>query len=275
MAARDAHVWRDGRFDTVALTELPPVTEGWGLFETLLVEANAPVLLDEHLDRIFLSARLLGLPIAPAETDESQRREQVRAASLELARRTPYDPGRMRLALDSGVVTLSLVLYDDGPSDEDRRRGAWAAIADESGHPLGAEAGHKVIPYTPLIEAREAAQAAGCVEVVFKDHKGHLLEGSASNLFVVLEGALLTPPLRGILPGVTRAAVLAAARRLRLSTREADVSVADLPRFEEAFITGSLKEILPLSRLGDQTLPVGPISLALLAALRSDRAAGR
>jgi branched-subunit amino acid aminotransferase/4-amino-4-deoxychorismate lyase len=122
----------------------------------------------------------------------------------------------------------------------------------------------KVWPYDRMTALRESARAGGAVDLVLRDRDGALLEGTASNLFCVRAGTLLTPPLtRPILPGVTRAAALAAATRLGIPVRETDLHPADVARADEAFLTGSLMEVLPLARLGATGLRPGPVARAL------------
>ena len=104
--------------------------------------------------------------------------------------------------------------------------------------------------------------------MVFHARDGALLEASASNVFVVFHGEIRTPPLtRGILPGVVRAAVLQIARELGLAAREADVFLHDIPAADEAFLTGSLMEVMPLSRLGPAPLRPGPLARRMREAL--------
>jgi len=174
----------------------------------------------------------------------------------------------MRIAAVTGRTAVTLEPFE-GYAPEIYRRGAVATLADRAGHPLGERAGHKALPYTALLEARERAKGQGAIDVLFHASDGALLEGSASNLFVAIDGALHTPPLgRGILPGVVRGAVLAGARSLGIETREADVFVSDLARVEEAFLTGSLMEVVPLRQIGDRAIRRGPMAPRLLASIR-------
>jgi branched-subunit amino acid aminotransferase/4-amino-4-deoxychorismate lyase len=142
-------------------------------------------------------------------------------------------------------------------------------LAPTPGHPMGERAGRKLLPSTPLLRAREAARAKGAVEVLFHTAGGVLLEGSASNLFATVDGQLRTPPLtRGVLPGITRGAVIEAARAAGIDLAEADILRGDLDRAGEVFLTGSLMEVLPVRRVGALEIPLGPLAPRLLAAIR-------
>jgi len=90
---------------------------------------------------------------------------------------------------------------------------------------------------------------------------GTLLEGSISNIFLLLDGMLLTPPAGNlVLPGVTRARVLQAARQLGLPTREQPLHPDHLARAEEVFLTSSLFGLLPVTEIGDHKLAAGPVA---------------
>jgi len=255
-------VWINGSFVPAEGAAVPSLTGSEaGLFETVLVRDGAPVLLDSHLDRILASAR-------SARTLSLPDRRPLAAACRELPGRVGLSRGRMRIALVRDRTAVSCEPFE-GYAEALYRDGAPAVLAGTPGHPLADRAGHKVLPYTPLLEARESARQEGAIEVIFHAADGALLEGSASNVFVVVGGRLRTPPLsRRILPGVVRGAVLEQAGRLGLEAAERDVWIRDLARAQEAFLTGSLMEVLPLVRVGDLEIPIGPIAPRLLAALR-------
>jgi branched-chain amino acid aminotransferase len=166
----------------------------------------------------------------------------------------------MRVALLGGEARVECATFAGYPEDL-YGRGAVAEVAADRGHPLGDLAGHKILPYAPLDRLREAARARGAVDVVLRDRDGALLEGCASNLFLLRGGELLTPPLtRPILPGVTRAAAIQAARDLGVVVRERDLRLRDLRNAEGAFLTGSLMEALPLRGIADSKWE--PVALA-------------
>ncbi|MHC4860191.1 MAG: aminotransferase class IV [Planctomycetota bacterium] len=253
--------WCDGEF--VAASEAPqdPLTAGEGLFETILVRDGRPVFLEEHLARLARSADALEVP-------GRERVDEMRAACRELPARAGIDRGRMRAALDRGRAVATLEPFAGHPAAlyED---GAEADLDPAPGHPLGDRAGHKILPYTSMREAREAARRRGAIDVVFRDRDGALLEGSACNVFVALDGVVRTPPAaRPILEGVTRRLVIECALDAGLVAREADVFPEDLERATEAFLTGSLMEVLPLRRLGPRRFEPGVVSATLLDALR-------
>jgi branched-subunit amino acid aminotransferase/4-amino-4-deoxychorismate lyase len=106
-------------------------------------------------------------------------------------------------------------------------------------------------------------------EGLYVSPSGEVTEGASSNLFLVERGTLVTPPIAsGVLPGVTRALVMALARRARLAVREEPVPVRRLTRAAEAFVTASTVEILPIVRLDGRVVgrgTPGPITRLLQA----------
>jgi len=107
----------------------------------------------------------------------------------------------------------------------------------------------KTLNYLPAVMALRFAFAEGCQEALLTDRHGKLLEGSTSNLFLVRDGRLVTPPSRlGLLAGRTRALVLRLAPEAGLEVEEAAIERRDLLTAAEAFLSGSVKEIVPLVR---------------------------
>jgi branched-subunit amino acid aminotransferase/4-amino-4-deoxychorismate lyase len=151
------------------------------------------------------------------------------------------------------------------------------------GGPLGARAIRSHVPFSPgwlgrhkttsrlaWDLAREEARAADADEALLVSPAGELLEGAASNVFVVrADGVLVTPPLTAdVLPGVTRGLTLAAARALGIAVLETPVRADELVTAREVFVTNSVQEVLPLRSLDGRPLPDRTLGLRLLAAHR-------
>jgi branched-subunit amino acid aminotransferase/4-amino-4-deoxychorismate lyase len=121
----------------------------------------------------------------------------------------------------------------------------------------------KTTSYMENIIAREQALAAGSDEVLFLNEKGHLTEGTVSNMFLVTPAmSLVTPPVKsGLLPGITRKFVMELAAKQGIKVIEADVSLNELRHFSEAFLTNSIIEIVPLvslaGRRGSDRITIG------------------
>jgi branched-chain amino acid aminotransferase len=139
-------------------------------------------------------------------------------------------------------------------------------------HRLALDPGIKSCNLINNILAMQEAQAKGAVEPIMLNQDGDVAEGAGSNVFLVRQGGLLTPPLdAGILPGVTRALVLEIARELQLRSREETVRAEDILSADEVFITSTLKECCPVRAIdGRRVGPVqpGPVTLQILRSYR-------
>lgn len=156
------------------------------------------------------------------------------------------------------------------------RSGAGSAVLSRLPFEPGRLGRYKTTSRLAFDLAREEARAAGVDEALLVSPAGQVLEGAASNVFLVSAGEVVTPPLSlPVLPGVTRAIVLELCRERGLRHREAAFPPAHLDSAGEAFLTNSAQEILPLARIGDRELPARAAGERLLAAYRERVAAGR
>jgi branched-chain amino acid aminotransferase len=115
-----------------------------------------------------------------------------------------------------------------------------------------------------LLEARRH----GADEALLLDTQGHVSEASASNVFLVSSGVIVTPPLTcGVLPGITRAVVLELLAERGLHAFERPVDVSELATVDEVFCTSSLRGVAPVTRIAGRDLgPPGPITRAMMDA---------
>jgi branched-chain amino acid aminotransferase len=119
-------------------------------------------------------------------------------------------------------------------------------------------AGVKTLSYTDAVVGLLEAQEQGADEAVFLDNDDHCSEASASNLFMVTDATLVTPPIScGALPGITRATVLQLAATLGVGAVERVCTLDDLLRSEEAFLTSSLRGIAPLVLVNGREIGTG------------------
>ena len=122
------------------------------------------------------------------------------------------------------------------------------------------------------ILARMAARAVGCDEAILLNEHGYLAEGSTTNIFLASNGELTTPSLEsGVLLGITREAVLEIARALNIKVLERQVELKELINAEEAFITNSILELMPLTWFEGKPIGTGKpgqLTKELLAAYR-------
>jgi branched-chain amino acid aminotransferase len=116
--------------------------------------------------------------------------------------------------------------------------------------------------YTNSIRALADAQARGFDEALLLNDRGDVAEGSGENLFIVRDGVLITNDADAdILPGITRASVLALAREAGITSRVRPLTVDDLAACEEAFFTGTAAEVVPIVRIDDRDFGAeGPLT---------------
>jgi len=257
---------------------------GEGVYETLRTYDGQPFLFDRHMRRLRQSAGMLSLPVPLSDADILDRfRNTLAAAGL---RGGPGAEAYIRLLLTRGVGELS---YDPAVCAEPtcvlivKPHVDLPAEAYERGVPVIIASTMRNHPGTvnPLIKSNNllnnalAAQEAvrrGAFEAVMRNYRGELAECTTANIFIVKEGTALTPPLEaGLLPGITREFLFEVGEAARVPVREAVLHDADLFEADEAFLTSTTRELVPIVRVDDRVIGSGlpgPVTRALLAAFR-------
>jgi branched-chain amino acid aminotransferase len=261
-------------------------TFGDSVYETLRTYGGRPFHLDRHLHRLRASAGRLGIAVPEGDA------ELVRDVDGVLAR-AGNPESYVRIMLSRGVGDVSYHF--------DRVQGPTRVVIVKPYEPLPERCYAEGVPVIiasvrrnspraldPVIKsgnllnnilAVREAQAAGAFEPILLNELGEVAEGASANVFVVKAGAALTPPLEaGILPGITRQLLLEIGRGLGIAMREQRLRAADLREADEAFITSTLKEAVPVRAVDGA--PVGdgrpgPVTLRLLEAFRQYAASYR
>lgn len=258
-------VWVDGRLVPAGEASVSVFDRGFrtgeGVFETLRVYGDHVFRLDEHLGRAFEGARVVGFDV--------DRASDVREACLETARvnaaRLDGDDHVLRLTLTPGAIDHSSPFPGrtlTGPTvvvtsqrlalpDDLYTRGIAAATVSEA-----RSLPHvKALSYLAATVARQRARERGADEALLTAG-GYVLEGAASNVFVVTDGRLVTPPLSaGLLAGVTRRTVIDLAARLGLDVEERLLTVEEVAGADEVLVTATTREVVPVVTIDD--VPVG------------------
>ena len=257
---------------------------GEGVYETLRTYNGQPFLFDRHMRRLRRSAGMLTLPIPIGDADIDARfRDTMRAAGLNGG---PNNEAYIRMLLTRGVGELS---YDtsaclspsiviivkpqvDPPPDAYDRGVAAVIVSTVRNHPGTV---NPMIKSNNLLNSALAMQEAirrGAFEGIMRNYRGELAECTTSNLFVVSDGAALTPPLAsGLLPGITREILFEIGAEQKIPVREAVLRDEDLFGADEAFLTSTTRELVPIVRVDDRTIgsgAPGPVTRALLDAFR-------
>ena len=243
-----------------------------GVFETLKVIDGVPFALRRHLDRLDRSAARMGLP--------EPSRAWIRDAALVTAEANAKELGalgRMRITYTSGAAPLGSDRGEEDPT-------LVVAVSHTTPWPESAAvitvpwprnersplAGVKSTSYAENVLALAEAHRHGAGEALMPDTQGRLCEGTGSNVFLVLDGRLITPSLNtGCLPGITRELVLEWTGAV-----EEDVPMDALSAAEEVFITSSTRDVQPVHRVdGTAYKAPGPLTAAAMEAFRSHAAA--
>ena len=261
---------------------------GYGLFETMRAYNGHIFRLDRHLARLRRSAQSLGLGDKLAASDlEAACLKTLKANKLKDARlRLTVSAGEGDMTPDPGTYSSPTVLVTAKnlvPLPPEKYESGFKAVLSSlhrnSQSPL---ARLKSTCYMDNILARMEAKAAGADEAILLNERGYLAEGSTSNIFLVekslsLKGrgqvrVLITPSLEsGVLPGITREAVLEIAQASNIKTVEREVALKELTEAAEAFVTNSVLELMPLTWFDSKPIGsgmAGQLTKDLLAAYR-------
>jgi len=257
---------------------------GEGVYETLRTYNGQPFLFDRHMRRLRKSAGMLALEIPlQDEQIDARFRDTMRTAGLgDSAEREAYirilvTRGVGELTYDPAATPIPSVIVIvkpnvDPPRDVFERGVRVSLVPIVRNHPGSV---NPLIKSNNLLNNALAMQNAfrhGGFEGVMRNYKGELAECTQSNLFIVKNGAALTPPIdAGLLPGITREFLFEVGRDLGIDVREAVLKDDDLLGADESFLTSTTREVVPIVRVDDRTIgsgTPGPVTLALLAGYR-------
>ena len=250
---------------------------GDGAFETIRTYGGVPFRLDAHLRRLEIALGTLRILGAPSSRDLASSLETtLKAAALAEA----YCRITVSRGLGQGLdprtcgppsVVINVLPLRAQP-DAVYRDGFSATFLWPRAHGDMPPPSVKSTSYQRSVLARFVLADRGVDEGFFLDTDGHVSEGTTSNLFVVKDGALLTPPEEVCLAEITRAEVLAIARKSGITTRETHVPKAALFDADELFVTSSLAELVPVTRIDGRSVGTGrpgPMHSALFATYRA------
>lgn len=230
--------------------------------------------LDEHIDRLERSMQGLSIPMYPRE--ELYKAVMTLFEKADIARAgiyiqisrgvSPRNHPFPKVAKPQFVMTIRSV--EEKPP-ELRQKGATAITVEDF---RWGRCDLKTVQLLPNVLAKQKAEEAGAFDAIFVSQEGVVREATSSNIFIVADGRLMTHPLTPqILPGITREVVIELGRSLDLPVKEGFFDTKDLFGADEAFLTGTVTEVLPIvtidgNRIGDGL--VGSVTSRLYKALR-------
>ncbi len=275
-------IWMNGQLVPWADAKVHLLTHslhyGMGVFEGIRAyetdDGPGIFRLTDHVNRLFNSARILGmeLPYTPAELVQACK-DTVRATGLMSCYVRPiafYGYGEMGVSTLSCKVDVGIACWPWGAylGEEALLKGARMKISSWTRHD------HNTMPpaakttgnYVNSILAKVEAQKAGYDEAILLNPQGLISECSGENLFVSRHGKLITPPLSaGALEGITQNSVLTIARDLGFEAVIDDLARSDLYVADEIFLCGTAAEVTPVNSVDDRAVPCpGPMTKAIM-----------
>jgi len=247
---------------------------GDGVFEGLRSYEGKVFRLEKHVRRLAESAQAIHLDIPLSQEEMCQAINETVAAN-------GIADGYIRALVTRGVGTLGLdpnrcsnpqvIIIADAIAlypDELYEKGLEIVTASViRNHPAALNPRIKSLNYLNNILAKLEGLQAGCIETLMLNHQGEVAECTGDNIFLVRNGALLTPPLdAGILGGITREAVIELARSVGIEVQEITLTKRDVYDADECFLTGTAAEVIPVVKVDQHTIGTGkpgPVTLDL------------
>ena len=247
---------------------------GDGVYEFVASYEGRLFMLEAHLDRLERSMRELAFdPIS---------RSEIKAAIIDLSRRSGYPRAGIYIQISRGVAPRNHAITPNMPPQiimtirpvnempaEKRKNGATAITVKDT---RWERCDIKTVQLLANSLAKQKALDAGCDDAIFVSDQGIVREGTSSNLFIAAGGRLTTHPLTdNILPGITRMVILDICKDADLDVEESFFGTDVLMGADEAFLTGTVTELLPVVRIDGKSIgggKVGPITRRLYDLLR-------
>lgn len=224
---------------------------GAGLFETMRASNGVVFALDDHIDRLFTSAEKLKINMRGDK-------KFVADAIYETLNANELKEARIRLTATSGVIgsensepTLLVTAVSFGAYPKEYyEKGILVVLNSYRQNPSDVLSGHKTTSYFARISALATAVQKRAAEALWFTVDGRLAEGCVSNVFLVKNLILYTPALNaGILPGIARKTVLKLAAENSIKLEEKDLTIDDLLKADEVFITNVIMQVLPVTAI--------------------------
>jgi branched-chain amino acid aminotransferase len=239
---------------------------GDGIFEGIRVYNGRVFKLDEHIDRLYESAKTVNIEIPLSK-------EEFKSAIIEVLRKNNLKDAYIRAIVTRGVGQLGLdprhcekptiiiipQRLEEYPLTVSVKRRVRAIISSiRRTPPFCLPPMVKSLNYQNNILARIEAIHAGVDEAIMLDWRGYVCEGTGNNIFIVKREKLITPPLyTSILPGITRQTIIEIAKKLGIEVLERDITIHDLYNADEVFLTATGTEILSVVEIDGRKIGTG------------------
>ena len=243
---------------------------GAGLFETMRGHNGVVFALKDHLDRLFVSADVLSI-------NNPYDREYISEAITKLLRANKLTDARLRLTLTNGPMTeseeqrkstllITAVKFRSYPP-EYYKKGVMVVLCPFKQNPIDPASGRKTTSYFSRMIALNLAHQKRAAEAIWFTVDNRLAEGCISNVFLVKDSELFTPPINTpVLPGVARKTIYQLAMQSSIKFTEKDLTIDDLLGADEVFLTNVIMQVMPITKIEKHTVGdglVGPLSKKL------------
>ena len=274
----------NGRITDAAQAVIPVFDHGFlygeGVYETLRTYAGVPFLYDAHMKRLRRSAGMIHLDV-PGTDDEMMAKIRETMAAEEGLKEAyiriliTRGVGELTYNLAATPVPSTIIIvkpFPEPPAAHFTDGIAVALVSVRRNHPSALNPRIKSNNLLNNALAMQEALRQGAEEALMLNQQDELAECSQSNFFIVKDGRVATPPINaGLLPGITREFVFEVGRDAGVSVEEKTLSTADLWDADEAFITGTTREITPVVKVDGRPYgdgKPGPVTLKLLETFR-------
>jgi branched-chain amino acid aminotransferase len=273
LSDRDGWIWQNGELVPWREATVHVLTHtlhyGVGVFEGVRAydTPRGPCIfrLDAHTRRLFDSAHILGLriPYAPEEVSEAQKAVFAANELREGYLRPMVHLGAEAMGLRAKDLSVNLVVaawpWPNYMEPESRERGIRVRTSSYTRHHVNitmckAKANGN---YINSILALHEALDVGCDEALMLDNEGYVAEGTGENVFIVRDGVIHTPELTSCLDGITRDSVITLAKEAGFTLEERRITRDEVYIADEAFVTGTAAEVLPIRELDGRQIGAG------------------
>jgi len=284
LSGKECLVYIDGEYYPESEAKISVFDHGFlygdGVFEGIRSYNGIVFKLKEHIDRLYYSARaiMLSIPLT---------KEEMTEAVLETLRKNDLKDSYIRLVVTRGkgdlgldprkcpkpsviIIAVPLLqLYDE----KKREKGMSMIVSWVRRDPVDATTHEiKSLNYLNSILAKIEANNVGADEAIILDSNGFICEATAENIFIVKGNTIITPPsTSGPLPGITAGVIKEIAQQLGFQVVEKGITVADLYGADEAFVTGTAAEVMPIREVNKRQIgegKMGPVTRKILEKFR-------
>jgi len=273
MADRDGVIWLDGELVPWRDAKVHVLTHtlhyGMGVFEgarAYKTDKGAAIFrLEEHTDRLFRSAHIMGMKMTvDKETVNAATRTAVRENNLESGYIRPmvfYGSEGMGLRADNLKTHVMVAAWAWGAymGAEALENGIKVRVSSYTRHHVNISMCKAKTNgnYVNSMLALQEAVSCGCDEALLLDNEGYVAEGSGENFFLVRDGIIYTPELTSALDGITRNTIIQLANELGYTVKEKRITRDEVYVADEAFFTGSAAEVTPIRELDGRAIGSG------------------